>query len=154
MPLPLVAAPTRDGMFVLTLDDDTVYYLPGSFVPDSFTVGTPGDEVGRAVGSSSWIRYGTGGRRPAALRFRGRLFGSDAGSQLTELQTKVKAAASVAYRGLPGGSWVYISTGLWVELAAGKTITVTRGDVNARERALQDFDVTIVLLPDQPGRFI
>jgi hypothetical protein len=132
MTLPLVSPPTRDGPFALTLSDDSVYYLPAALLPSTFRPGRPADTVGRAVGSTTWIRFGPGGREPGPLRFRGRLFGSDASAQLNELRIKVRDAVSVTYRGL--------------------TITLEDGDVNGREVSLRVFDVTVILLPDGPGR--
>lgn len=154
MPLPTVVAPGSDGQFFVTQSDGGVYVLPASFIPDTLTPGTPRPKVTRPPFSTTWFKHGRSGRTPAPLRFTGRLWGSTALADLAELRAVARAAVSISYRGPPAGEWVYLSTGFWVELAAGSVITLHRGDVNARERRYRDFDVTLVLLPDGPGRLV
>lgn len=150
MALPTVVTPPTGGGFTLTLDDDTTYIVPVAFTPLTLTPGQPADEVGRAPSATTWIRYGPTGRNPEPLRFRGRLWGSDAHTQLDTLQAAAKAAVTLTYDGPAEATWVYLSTGFWVEVAAGRPVTVDGGDANARETRRNDFAVTLLLFPTAP----
>lgn len=150
MPLPVVSTPPTEGGFILILDDASTYSIPAALLPVILTPGRPVDNVGRAVGSTTWIRHGPGGLTPEPLRFTGSIWGSDASSQLDALQAAARAAVTLTFDGPATATWVYISTGLWVEIAAGESVVIDGGDVNARERNRNVFNTTLVLFPTAP----
>lgn len=133
MPLPVVSTPPTEGDFVLTLADASTYSIPAALAPVTLTPGRPVDSVGRAVGSTTWVRHGPSGLNPEPLRFFGRLWGSNAVTQLNDLQTAARAAVS-------------ITDGVTTQKLDG-------GDVSARERSLTTFDVTLMLFPTSPVEF-